>query len=175
MDRIVKILSGKKGAIVEKCFDLTLKTYPPETSRLLKREEDRFLNPVGFAIRSGIESIFDELVGAMDPDRLLRCVENVVKVRAVQAFTPSEAISFVYLLKRSIREEIGARSPRDDGRGLSPQREHGGTTDEKEQMLVEIDERIDRIALLAFDVYMQCREKIHELRLKEAKALHGRR
>ena len=39
----------------------------------------------------------------------------------------------------------------------------------------ELDERIDRVVLLAFDVYAQCREKIHEIRLRETKALHGRR
>ncbi len=161
MEKTAKNLSGKKAEIVQKCFNLTLETYPPETARLLKREKDRFLNPVGFAIRNGIEGIFDEVAGEMDPGRLLVSLENVIKVRAVQDFAPSEAISFVYLLKRSIREEIASNA--DCGMGIA------------EGSMAELEERIDRIALLAFDVYMQCREKIYEIRLKEAKALHGRR
>ena len=173
MTRIEEVLSGKKTDIVKKCFNLTVETYPPETAGLLKRERDRFLNPVGFTIRSEIENIFDEVVGAMDAERLLASLENVIKIRAIQNFAPSEAISFVYLLKRSIREEFTSiadfelRLSRTNVRGIAEQK--------LIEELVLLDERIDRVALLAFDVYVQCREKIHEIKLKEAKALHGRR
>ena len=112
MTRIEGILPGKKADIVKKCFDLTVEAYPPETAGLLKRERDRFLNPVGFTIRSEIENIFDEVVGAMDAERLFASLENIIKIRAIQNFAPSEAISFVYLLKRSIREELWTQNRR---------------------------------------------------------------
>jgi hypothetical protein len=169
MTRIEEILLGKKREIIKKCINLTIETYPQETSELLKREEDRFLNPAGFTIRSEIENIFDEVIGAMDPERLAASLENVIRIRAIQNFAPSEAISFVYLLKRSIREELGAKTAWDVGRGTWD----GKST--PEVGWVELDERIDRIALMAFDVYMRCREKVYEIRLKEMKALHGRR
>jgi hypothetical protein len=165
MTRIEEVLSGKKTDIVKKCFNLTVETYPPETAGLLRRGRDRFLNPVGFTIRSEIENIFDEVVGAMDVERLFASLENVIKIRAIQNFAPSEAISFVYLLKRSIREEL--TSIADFGLQIAEQR--------LIEELTELNERLDRVALLAFDVYVQCREKIHEIKLKEAKALHGRR
>jgi hypothetical protein len=168
MRKIEEILSRKKAEIVKRCFDLTVEAYPVEASLLLKREKDRFLNPVGFTIRSEIENIFDEVAGAMDPKRLADSLTNIIRIRAVQNFTPSEAISFVYLLKRSIREELGAKTTWDVGRG---------TWDEKSTPEIgwaELDGRIDRVALLAFDVYTQCREKIHEIRMKEIKAFRGR-
>ena len=169
MKAIEETLSCKKKDIIKKCVELTAETYPPETSELLKREDDRFLNPVGFTIRTEIGNIFDELAGAMDPVRLRSCLENIVKIRAVQNFTASEAVSFVYSLKRSVRDELRANT----GSGASE-----GAPEVTEQnfveALAEIDERIDRIALLAFDVYMGCREKIHEIRVKEIKAFRVR-
>jgi hypothetical protein len=173
MAKIEEILSGKKGDIVKKCINLTMETYPSETSELLKGETDRFLNPAGFAIRSEIENVFDEVIGAMDTEKLVVALENVIKIRAVQNFQPSEAISFVYLLKRSIREELtsigdfGLCRSRTDVRGIAGQK--------LMEELTELDEKIDRVALMAFDVYMRCREKIHEIKLRETKALHGRR
>ena len=37
--------------------------------------------------------------------------------------------------------------------------------------LTELYERIDRIALFAFDIYMRCREKIHEIQTKGIKTI----
>jgi hypothetical protein len=35
---------------------------------------------------------------------------------------------------------------------------------------LEFQSRIDQLALLAFDIYMECREKICEIRVNEARA-----
>jgi hypothetical protein len=40
---------------------------------------------------------------------------------------------------------------------------------EKRDGLAELEARIDRVALLAFEKYTECREKIHEVRNKEIK------
>jgi hypothetical protein len=185
MTKIEETLSGKKRDIVKKCINLTMESYPPETSESLKREKDRFLNPAGFTISSEIENVFDEVIGAMDLEKLVTSLESVIKLRAVQNFPPSEAISFVYLLKRSIREELAGNLDAKSTRGVTQARDGGRRTrdaiqtwDEKARPVenwAELDERLDRVALLAFDVYMRCREKIHEIRLRETKAFHGRR
>ncbi len=38
------------------------------------------------------------------------------------------------------------------------------------QKMAALEERIDRLALIAFDIYSRCREQIYDLRLKEIKA-----
>ena len=169
MKDVKEILSGKKTGIVKKCFNLAIEAYPPQTADILKREGDRFLNPVGFTIRTEIENIFEEVIGSMDTRRLIGCLENVIKIGAIQNFPPSEAVSFVYLLKRSIRDELLDIKPTRVG--------DGGWEAEKDRIeqLSEMESRLDRVALLAFDVYMKCREKIHEIKLKETKSPHGRR
>jgi hypothetical protein len=66
-----------------------------------------------------------------------------VRIRAVQNFTPSQAIGFVFDLKGLIR----AMAPADR---------------QASKEMVVIESRIDALALLAFDLYMSCREKIYE-------------
>jgi hypothetical protein len=57
-------------------------------------------------------------------------------------------------LRKAITEELGSKI-------------------EKEQIIREwwnFESKIDELASLAFDIYMNCREKIYELRVSEAKA-----
>ena len=41
---------------------------------------------------------------------------------------------------------------------------------EKWDDLVDLESRIDRVALLAFEKYTECREKLHEIRNNEIKS-----
>lgn len=157
-------IKQKKKAISERCFNLIAGTYPPATSQLLKREKDRFLNPVGYTIQNEIETIFDELTGEMNSNKLHTALESIIKIRAVQDFTPSEAIGFVFLLKEAVREE----TTKDRFQGVRGQ--GSGVKDNEAEIfeeLLEFEQRIDRIALMAFDIYMECREKIYEIKTKE--------
>jgi hypothetical protein len=158
-------IKQKKKVILERCFNLVAGTYSPETSQLLKREKDRFLNPVGYTIQNEMETIFDELTGEMNSNRLYTALESIIKIRAVQDFYPSEAIGFVFLLKKAVSETAGS------GEGKAESGEYN--TKKEESMLInefiEFEQRIDSVALMAFDVYMECRKKIHEIKIKEIK------
>ncbi len=148
------ILLQKRAAILERWLRLIMETYPAETSRFLKQEKDRFINPVRHTISQEIESLYEELTHGMNGDILAGCLDNIIRIRAVQDFPPSQALAFVFLLKKAIREELAG--------------ELGGSQTVNE--LMEFDSRIDRLALLALDIYMKCREKVYELRVNEAKA-----
>jgi hypothetical protein len=82
----------------------------------------------------------------MDAASAARALEGVVRIRAVQNFSASEAVGFVLLLKPALRAELPA----------GPEIE------------ADLDRRIDQIALAAFDLYARCREQIYEVRLREA-------
>ena len=148
------LLPQKRAAILERWFQLILETYPADTSRFLKQEKDRFINPVGYTISQEIEALYDELLQEMNSDKLAACLDNIIRIRAVQDFSPSQTIAFIFLLKKAIREEL--------------------TSEIKEnrvfEELLEFEARIDKLVLLAFDIYMKCREKVFEIRLNEAKA-----
>jgi hypothetical protein len=84
-------------------------------------------------------------------------LDGIVRIRAVQDFTAGQAVAFIFLLKRVIREELKGEvrvQPGGDG-------------------LAAVEERIDEMALLAFDLFMKCRERIYEIRVNEAKRRLG--
>jgi hypothetical protein len=151
--RLESLLVRNKRAIVNDWFNLLVETYPADSAQFMKRENDPFSNPVGSSARSGLEAIFDELAGGMDPQPLADFLDPIIRIRAVQSFSPSQATGFIFLLKKALRKnlskEISSRVPFDE--------------------LPEFESRIDELALLAFDIYMECREKLYQLKEKEVK------
>jgi hypothetical protein len=128
-------------------------TYPPEFARFLARERDRFANPVGYTLSHALETIYDEICGDQDPEKLSTSLDTIIKVRAVQDFTPSQAVIFAFLLKNAVRE------------ALVEEMQDGQLAGE----LHEFESKVDSMALLAFDLYTKRREKIYEIRVREAK------
>ena len=148
---ITDILSQKRKKILEKWFEATIASYPPETVRFLRREKDRFANPVGRAVLEGVESIFDALLKGAEPEASTTFLDNIIRIRAVQDFSPSQAIDFIFSLKQVVKKELG--------------------NDLWEAGLMEgfldFEASVDDLAKTAFNVYMKCREEIDELRMGE--------
>ncbi len=135
------------GAVAKRWIERTLASYPAGTVPGLLSEHDPFLNPAGHAIREGLTVLTSELLGGMDEEVMAPALDAVVRLRAVQGFRPSEALSFVFDLRAIMAETTDA-----------------GTAD---QVPPDLGNRIDRLALMAFDQYMGCREQIASLREKE--------
>ena len=140
-------LAARKQALVAEWLARTLRSYPDHTARFLMEDADPFRNPVGEAFKRGLPALFDELVGAMSPARIRALLDLLVRIRAVQDYTPSQAVGFVFLLKEVLREQ-----------GPVPE---------------ELERRIDRLALAAFDLFAECREKIAGIRIDEARRAVG--
>jgi len=145
------LLSEHKPAILRRWFNLIVETYPSDASALYRREKDQFLNPVGYTIARQIEIIYDELFQGMNRERLSLSLDDIARIRAVQEFSPSQALVFVFLLKKAMREELDDEIRRDVAL----------------EELLEFESRIDELALLAFDAYVKCREKIYDIRANE--------
>jgi hypothetical protein len=148
------LLSRKKSSLVETWFELILNTYPEDTSKFLRKEKDPFANPVRNTILQGIEGVYDELLkDQQSPEALNAFLDKVIRIRAVQDFTPSQALAFVFSFKKAIRERLGKEI-----------REY-----DLHDQLLRLESRVDALALRAFDVYMGCREEVYELRVGEVK------
>ena len=149
--KLEELLSEKKPAVIRKWVDMILETYPADTSKFLKEHDNRFTNPVGHTISQGLENIFDELLRGIDYDRVSPFLDNIIRIRAVQDFTPSQAISFVLSLKKIIREELGGDIP--------------------ENLLCRelptLESAIDTLALFSFDIFVKCREKLYDIKANE--------
>jgi len=148
------LLIQNRKAIVDGWIEETLKTYPPETFKFFSKESDRFRNPVGYNIADGLKNLFDELLGNMNSEKITKELDKIIRIRSVQEFKASEAVAFVFLLKGVIRGKLGQIS--DDEK----------LTNE----LSDFEQRIDHLALEAFDNYNECRENLYEIRIKQAEA-----
>jgi hypothetical protein len=147
------LLRKNRDSIVAQWQNYALSIYASDASGFFNKESDRFANPVGFSLKTGTEAIFDSLVDGLDAEKICGHLESIVKARAIQDFTPSESIAFIFSLKSSIRKELG-------GSLADP-----GVAGE----MTEIEAQIDQVALFAFDIYCRCREKVSELRINEVK------
>jgi hypothetical protein len=111
---------------------------------------------VGHALRRGTRAAVDALLEGQEPGQVGAHLDEIVKIRAIQELKPSEAISFVFLLKEALRAELGAKG-----------------SDASLSELAELEKRIDLIALSAFDIYTRYRGQIAELRINEIKRSVG--
>jgi hypothetical protein len=151
--KLETLLSEKGPPILERWLKLTLESYPADTQRFLKKQKDPFANPVRHTISKALENLYEELLKGVDRERISPFLDRIIRIRAVQDFSPSQAIAFVFLLKRVIREVLDKEI-----------REYHLSPD-----LLVLESQIDDLALVAFDVYMGCREKIYALSANEAR------
>jgi hypothetical protein len=147
-------LLEKKPAILKKWFDAIADTYPGDTAGFLKNKKAQFANPVGHNIAEGTAGLFDALLQGMLPDTVSAFLDGIIRIRAIQDFAPSEALSFIFHLKKVVRQELGSEVLKEQG-----------IMDE----LAAFEAAIDDLALFSFDIYMKCREKIYELKANEAR------
>jgi hypothetical protein len=153
MMTLAELLENHKEAIVQRWLDELLEVYGGDAATAFRREKDPFANPVGHSLRVGTLGIFESLLGGKDDEQVRQLLRDIIKIRAVQQFSPSRAISFVFRLKNVIRTEL---------------REVVGNAQLAAE-LAELDGRIDRISLSAFDIYVECREQVYDLRVSELK------
>jgi hypothetical protein len=150
---IQDLLKKNKAAILERWFHLILETYPTNTATIMRKDKNQFTNPVGSTLSREIEVLFKNLCEGSQDEKCQASLDSILKIRSVQDFSPSKAVGFIFLLKRAIGEtlknEICKESVMDEW--------------------MKFQSRIDDLALQAFDIYMDCREKICEIRINQVK------
>ncbi|RPH52636.1 MAG: hypothetical protein EHM85_02085 [Desulfobacteraceae bacterium] len=153
--RLEELLAQKKTAVIDKWFDIVAESYPADTAKFIKGQKDPFANPVGGTTHKSLTVIMDELLGEMNRDKINSFLDPIIRIRAVQDFTPSRATSFVFSLKKIIREHLN-KCDFNDHLILAE--------------LDQLDQKIDLIGLMAFDIYVRCREKIYQIKANEEKS-----
>ena len=153
--RLTNLLKEKKATILDAWFDRIAKTYPKETASFFHRQKDPFANPVRHAFVTSTEQILDHLLAGSPKDSFYQPLEDILKIRAVQEFSPSQAVGFLFLFKTAIRQTL--KKELKDAELLAE--------------LLDFESMIDGLSLIGFDIYMKCREKIYDIRATE---LRGR-
>ena len=140
-------LKRERDAVLARWRQRILQSYPEETARFLAHEKDEFANPVGHALHRDTEALLDLMIEPLDLQRAIPALDGIVRIRSVQGFCPSESLRFILALKQVVREQLAA----------SPQM--AATAKE----LQEFDSQVDELLLAAFDVFVTCRDKVHEV------------
>jgi len=145
-------LSQHRDKIVNKWLDAAIATYPEDTAHFLRRQKDRFANPVGATLSRELKNIFQELLRESSTEQLSQSVDAVVRVRAVQNFSPSQALQVFTVLKDVLRKKLDR-----------PVQENGWQAEYR-----ELEDRVDQLNMLAFDIYVKCKEQLWELKARQA-------
>jgi hypothetical protein len=153
MNGLRERLEEHRDAIVERWCDDALAAYADTAATAFARERDRFANPVGHSIRVGTRAIFDALLTGADDAAIRGALDGILSIRAVQQLPVDLAVGFLFHLKDLIRAELN---------GMGDERRMGPA-------VVELERRIDRAVLAAFETYVAYRELVCELRINEMK------
>ena len=147
------VLAERKVELSEKWADLVLQTYPKETQKIWGKQKDRFQNPVGVSIIEATRDLFDHMLNWQDAEKIAQELDKLIRIRSVQDFSPSQAISPIFLLKKLLRDEF-----------FKTMKGEGTLED-----LLRFEAKIDNLAMMAFDIYSKGREQIYRMRVDEVK------
>ncbi|MBC8391617.1 MAG: RsbRD N-terminal domain-containing protein [Deltaproteobacteria bacterium] len=143
-----KLLTKKKTAIVQKWFDMVIETYPADSAKFYKSQKDPFANPVGRNTFNALKILFDQLLHEMDHGAIKSSLDPIIRIRAVQDFSPSQATAFIFFLKKIIRDQFDNEI------------KNSLNVDE----LLHFESKIDQLCLIAFNIYAECREKLYKIK-----------
>jgi hypothetical protein len=149
-----EILNKKKSLIVHNWTELVFNSYPAESVHFLSSKKNQFSNPIGYTVTANAEKIFDELINDCDFEKIKLLLDDIIKIRAVQSFPPSQAVYFLLDLKKAIRDECKAELL------------NKAVSDE----LSNFELLIDKMLIIGFELYMEAREKVFKIRVNEIKS-----
>jgi hypothetical protein len=92
-------------SIVDAWFLKSIEIYSPAVRDTLIRTTDRFRNPMAFNLRQSLKTLVNQVAGQMNPEAVNKALDGIVRLRAVQECSQSEAVSFVARLEEVIREQ----------------------------------------------------------------------
>lgn len=95
---------------------------------------------MGHALRETLPVLLDAVLGRVSVADAAVPLGQLIRIRAVQDLTPGKAVGFLFELYPLLRETVPAE---------------------------ELEDRVNQLALVAFDLYMRCREQVHAIQLKD--------
>jgi hypothetical protein len=135
---------GEAG-ILELWLKQVAQTYPQQTVEHLLGDRDQFHNPVGHELRTVLPALLAAVMEGKPPDEAAPFLERWVRIGAVQNTPASHAVSLLFLLKPILRDRFSGGEIR------------------------TLEDRIDSLALVAFDAFTRCREDVRQIQINEAR------
>jgi hypothetical protein len=155
---LFEYLESNKRIVLEKWYNSVIDTYPIDSSKLFLGIKDKFSNPVGHSFEKVLPEIYDNIMNSGKPAVIKESLEEIIKLRAVQNFSPGQAVGFLFLLKNTVREMII--------------KEEDLEVDLND--ILTFESKIDIIVSYCFDIYMKMKEKLFEIKANETRATFGK-
>ncbi|MCP3891525.1 MAG: hypothetical protein GY702_22065 [Desulfobulbaceae bacterium] len=149
---LAEAFRNHREKIISKWVDYTLSTY--KSSSFFTKERDKFANPVGGNVRESLTKLFTLLSKGEDSKEYTQPLEQIMSIRSVQEFTPSQAVAPINAVKHITREVLAADKERKHLVGE----------------LYDFEFAVDLAVLSAFDIYMQYRERLYQVRINEIRS-----
>jgi hypothetical protein len=130
----------------------TLRTYPEHFGGLFREAASPFRNPVGSTLRAALTGLTEELFGGFDRARVTALVDVVVRLRAVQDFTPPQVTEFVTLARRAAARVASTGTPRPGA-----------------ETLELVSARIDALTPIADERLARCRDDLRAITERAAR------
>lgn len=153
---LAEAFRNHREKIVAKWVEFTLSTYG--SSAFFSREKDKFANPVGGVLKESLDELFVLLSKGAEQQKCIPPLENIMAIRAVQEFSPSQAVAPLNGVKHITREVLAKDKERCHLIGE----------------LYDFEFAVDLALLAAFDIYMQYRERLYQVRINEIRSGNSR-
>lgn len=144
------------GLILSRWQKAAMSPYEQSVLKGASGTQERFADPMSYLMLENTAKIWQWLLQTHEDLDPVQFLEEICRLKAVQEPRPSKALSFIFALKQIIREELGY--PNENGA----------------EMIKDLEQRIDELALVAFDIYAEYRAKIYQLKIAEFQRMSGR-
>ena len=143
-----------RGEVIKQWVEGIFKTYPLDTVGFLRKKDDPFQNPVADRTKKACSAIVDALLkDGLDNEAIASPLDDIIRIRTVQDFSPAHAVGVIYLLKSAVRDLVSERL---DNAAFCGE-------------LLQFESKLDSLALVAFDIYVKCNNVVYENRIQEIK------
>jgi hypothetical protein len=146
-------INEERKTISKQWVKSLLDDYPADASAIFMKLKDRFANPVGTNAVEALNKILDIIFDFSTELSLTPEMEQLIKVRAVQNFTPEQSLGFIFRLKKILRDNF----------------KKAKVLEKNIDTVLTIESRIDGMAIKLFNFYMQSREQVFNIRVNELK------
>lgn len=150
---IAEVLEQKRSLVQSKWIDSVINSYPSESAKFIVGNKNKFTNPLGYTVENSINTICSNYLNSEKQNECEEAIEAIVRLRAVQDFTPAKAIGIMFDFKSIVLTEI---------------RDMIDTKDRFDEYLL-IETQIDKLIDYALNFYIECRERVNEIKANEVR------
>jgi len=151
--KIEELIGKNFDTILQKWNQSIIDSYPQESGKYLLENKNKFSNPVGYTIENSLKPILEAVKDMSFDEKAKKSLDDIIRIRAVQDFSPSDALGFIKSLRAIIISELSSNIDYSPGKGD----------------FLKLDRIFDEISSFSIDTYVDLRERIFRIKSNETR------